>query len=134
MRRVRVVHVPAGKPARVQEIEDTLAAMQALVGGYIESVSVGGAVRLVCNEDGIALGLPQNGFGVLGPYFFTKIDEDGDNVDLDDAECARIAAHVAAYRGVRHPGTADIEVRSHASFEEWAADLRQQQFHSDHRN
>lgn len=49
------------QPCRVQEIPDTLDAMQAVVGGYIEEVTpFNEPVAIVCNEEGKLNGLPYN--------------------------------------------------------------------------
>ena len=50
-----------GKAHEVIEIENTLEALQKVVGGYIETVRlrVGNAVMIV-NEEGLLLGLPYN--------------------------------------------------------------------------
>lgn len=42
----------------VQDIPNTLKALQELVGGYIEVVTLGEDVAVVCNENGRLLGLP----------------------------------------------------------------------------
>lgn len=50
-----------GKAHEVIEIENTLEALQKVVGGYIETVRlrIGNAVMIV-NEEGLLLGLPYN--------------------------------------------------------------------------
>ena len=50
-----------GRTHEIIEIENTLEALQAAVGGYIETVRlrVGDAVMIV-NEEGLLLGLPYN--------------------------------------------------------------------------
>lgn len=42
----------------VQDIPNTLEALQELVGGYVEVVTVGDNVAVVCNEEGRLDGLP----------------------------------------------------------------------------
>ena len=42
----------------VQDIPNTLEALQDLVGGYVEVVTVGDNVAVVCNEEGRLDGLP----------------------------------------------------------------------------
>ena len=56
---------PGEEPETI-EIENTLAALQAEVGGYIEAVTVSKDAAVICNEEGRILGLPDNGrfFGV----------------------------------------------------------------------
>lgn len=59
--KIRVLVVEPMRPCRVQEIPDTLEAMQALVGGDIEAVtSIQYASAIVCNENGKILDLPYN--------------------------------------------------------------------------
>lgn len=60
--KIKVLVVEPMQPCRAQEIPDTLEAMQAIVGGYIEAVSPfrDDEVVLVCNEDGKNVGLPYN--------------------------------------------------------------------------
>ena len=48
------------QPGREIEIENTLAALQKAVGGYIETLSVGGGLVAVVNEEGKLNGLPFN--------------------------------------------------------------------------
>ncbi len=58
---LKVLVVEPMKPCRVQEISDTLEAMQAVVGGYIEEVTpFTEPVAIVCNEAGKLQGLPFN--------------------------------------------------------------------------
>lgn len=58
---IKVLVVEPIKPCRVEEIGDSLEAMQAVVGGYIEEVTpFNEAVAIVCNEEGKLRGLPYN--------------------------------------------------------------------------
>lgn len=58
---MKVLIVEPMQPCRVQEIPDTLEAMQALVGGSIQAVyPFEEPVAVVCNEEGKHLGLPFN--------------------------------------------------------------------------
>lgn len=59
--KITVVLVEPQKEARVAEIDNTLEAMQTIVGGYIEAVyPFTDEVALVCNEEGKIAGLPLN--------------------------------------------------------------------------
>ena len=49
-----------GKPGEPIEIENTLEALQAAVGGYIEVVTLGGGQAAVVNEEGKINDLPFN--------------------------------------------------------------------------
>lgn len=58
---LKILVVEPLRPCRVQEIPDTLEAMQAVVGGYLQAVyPFRDELALVCNEDGKNLGLPCN--------------------------------------------------------------------------
>lgn len=93
---IKILVVEPMKPCRVQEVADELDALQAIVGGNIESVSVfNDSVTLICNENGIDLGLPanrplvdQNGLPydfILGTFFITGVE--GENfVSLTDEQ------------------------------------------------
>ena len=59
--KITVVLVEPQKEACVAEIDNTLDAMQGIVGGYIEAVyPFNDEVALVCNEEGKIAGLPLN--------------------------------------------------------------------------
>ena len=59
--KLKVLVVEPMKPCRVQEIPDTLEAMQQTVGGDIEAItSIRNGSAVVCNEKGKLLGLPYN--------------------------------------------------------------------------
>lgn len=49
-----------GRPAFRREIDNTLEALQELVGGYIETVSLPGGIVMIVNEEGKILRLPIN--------------------------------------------------------------------------
>jgi hypothetical protein len=77
-------------------IPNTLEAMQEIVGGYIENVTIGrtktgASVGLTINEEGKLIGLPFNrriiNFDTLaGTFFITAYNLQGDNVSLSDEE------------------------------------------------
>jgi hypothetical protein len=91
-----VVVEPNRKPYR-KDIQNTLEAMQDIVGGYIENVTIGdtrkGArIGLVVNEEGKLLDLPLNRrivhFDILvGTFFITAYNLQGDNISLTNEEC-----------------------------------------------
>ena len=59
--KIRVLVVEPGKPCQAREIDGSLEAMQALVGGYIEAVTpFAESIAIVCNEEGKLRGLPCN--------------------------------------------------------------------------
>lgn len=75
--KIKVLYKPVGKPFEVREIPNTLEAMQELVGGYIETVTICTDLVLICNEDGRALGLKPNpyiGHEFVGDWFLCGVD------------------------------------------------------------
>lgn len=90
---MRVLYKPVGAPVEVREVENTLEALQSLVGGYIEVVRVGdvfgGALYYVVNEEGKLLGLKPNVHTwhdvLCGPVVMLACDGD-EFRSLDDSE------------------------------------------------
>lgn len=65
------------QPWREIEIENTLEALQAEVGGYIETVTLGTDAVIICNEEGRLLGLEPSGFYTfVGPILLVGIAGD----------------------------------------------------------
>ena len=60
MRKIRVLYKEPGKPARGVIAENTLDALRALVGGYLERVRTKNGIAIAYNEDAWALKLPDN--------------------------------------------------------------------------
>lgn len=61
MQAIKVLIVEPGKEPREAEIENTLSAQQAVVGGMIEAIYPwDDPVGLICNEEGKLMGLPLN--------------------------------------------------------------------------
>lgn len=58
---MKVIRKRPGEEPETIEIENTLAALQKEVGGYIEVVTLPYGAALICNEEGRILGLPDNG-------------------------------------------------------------------------
>ena len=94
---IRVLYKPTGKPFEVREISNTLEACQELVGGYIEAVTVFTGLVLVCNEEGLILGLPSNpfmGYDFRGDFFLCGVKgedfADVPEVLVDLAEKGRV--------------------------------------------
>lgn len=74
---IRVVYKQVGKPFEVRTIPNTLEACQELVGGYIEPVTICTDLVLVCNEEGLILGLEPNpflGYAFRGDWFLCGRD------------------------------------------------------------
>lgn len=57
---MRVLVVESEQRPEEKEIEDSLTAMQAIVGGLIQPIYFDDSVVLVCNEDGKFMDLPAN--------------------------------------------------------------------------
>lgn len=87
---MRAIIKEVGKEPRVEEIENELPTLQKLVGGYIEAVSTGQGICLVCNEEGKLNGLPANfpiGNDVIaGTAVFVSYGNDGNFMDLSDEQ------------------------------------------------
>ncbi len=57
---MQVIRKDPGKPPRLVEIPNTLKALQQAVGGYIETVSFCEDALVICNEEGLLMGLAPN--------------------------------------------------------------------------
>ncbi len=90
---MKIVKKEPGKGYYAKDIPNTLEAMQAEVGGYIETVTVDRTCCIVCNEEGRIKGLPYNtklgGIDLFGPVFIvgTKGDEFCDVPDIVEYIC-----------------------------------------------
>ena len=82
-----IIKSPGRRPG-VIEMENSLRAMQKIVGGYIEAVTLTTDSALICNEDGIALGLAENvdllGVKIRGTLLIVGVDGE-EFCDLSDA-------------------------------------------------
>ena len=79
---MKAIRKKPGAQPEIIEVDNTLAALQTEVGGYIETVTIASDAVVICNEEGRILGLPDNGrvcgvdvvgtvlvVGVNGPEF-----------------------------------------------------------------
>ena len=90
---LKVLVKEPNKPAVLKEIEGDLASMQAIVGGYIEILTINHnpKIPLICNEEGKLEGLEAN-FSfrndvIVGTVFFARgRDYEGDIVGLEDGD------------------------------------------------
>lgn len=57
---IKILMKKPGEKAAVVEPANDLAALQHLVGGYIETVTITSDLVVICNEEGRLLGLPYN--------------------------------------------------------------------------
>ena len=94
---LKVLVVEPLKPCRVQEIPDTLEAMQQIVGGNIEAVSFA-REAIICNEEGKILDLPFNRplcdkhgipFDIIQGTFFVAGVDGASFVSLTDDQIQR---------------------------------------------
>lgn len=58
---MKAIRKKPGCEPEIIEVENTLKALQAEVGGYIEAVTIASDAVVICNEEGRILGLPDNG-------------------------------------------------------------------------
>ena len=75
-------------------IPNTLEALHAAVGGYVEAVSLDYGVCLLCNEEGKLIGLPPNrqvGNDIIAGTFLIVGEADGEFRSLSDADAAHYA-------------------------------------------
>lgn len=99
---MKIVIVEPMKEARITETDKSLAAMQEIVGGLIQVLTIDDGVCIVCNEEGKIDGLELNrGLKdkngelweiIAGTFFIVGDDyETGDFISLTDeqAECYR---------------------------------------------
>ena len=88
---MRVIRKDPGRPPELMELENTLAALQQAVGGYIETVTLSVDTAIICNEEGRLRGLPYNcdflGISFVGPILVVGIDGD-EMCSLDDGDAA----------------------------------------------
>ncbi len=88
--KIKVVKMDVGKPPVMKEIENTLEALQAEVGGLIECVYLDDGCLAVVNEEGKLNGMePNRRLGsdiICGPFFICGDSDDGEFVSLDDKQ------------------------------------------------
>ena len=88
-----VIRKDPGQPPELVEMENTLAALQQAVGGYIETVTLSVDTAIICNEEGRLRGLPYNcdflDISFVGPILVVGIDGD-EMCSLDDGDAALI--------------------------------------------
>lgn len=90
---MKVIRKDPGQPPELVEMENSLAALQQAVGGYIETVTLSTDAVIICNEEGRLRGLAPNcsflDITFVGPILVVGID--GDKMcSLDDGDAALI--------------------------------------------
>lgn len=77
---MKVFFKEPGKAIRQMQVPNELPALQQLIGGYIESVTLCTDLVVLCDEDGRLKGLPYNcevcGVTFHGPIMFVGVDGD----------------------------------------------------------
>lgn len=91
MDKIRVLVKEPGKPAEVREIDNTLEAVQAIVGGHIETLRISDSVFCYLNDEGKLINLAPNFVItngrkvcdiVCGPAVFFRSDGEGNEISL----------------------------------------------------
>lgn len=57
---MKAIRKKPGCTPEIIEVDNTLKALQTEVGGYIETVTIASDVVVICNEEGVPLGMPYN--------------------------------------------------------------------------
>lgn len=93
MKKRKVIICPAEREPYVANVSDSLEALQKIVGGYIETVTVFTDAVVICNEEGRILGLPENrGFfisGICGDCLICGVDGE-EFASLSEPECGKL--------------------------------------------
>lgn len=93
--KIKIVYQFPGNTSRITEIPNTLEAMQKLVGGYIETLSLPNGLVIVVDEEGRLKGLPENvrceRYGtIVGTLFITAADgEEFRSLTTEEIQTAR---------------------------------------------
>lgn len=72
---IKVCHKEPGRPVQIREINNTLGALQHLVGGYIELARVfKKGIAILCDEEGLIKDKRPNCMGLVGPIVFIGLN------------------------------------------------------------
>lgn len=86
---MKAIYKKPGEPAQVVDIENDLKALQAAVGGYLESCTFATDACVLCDEEGRWKGYPHNtvvcGMEFVGPILIVGVAGE-DFADLVDPE------------------------------------------------
>lgn len=78
MNEIRVIVKEPGKSPEIRWVDNTLEALQKIVGGLIETVTLATDLVTICNEEGRIMDLPDNctlyGFNFVGPIIIAGVD------------------------------------------------------------
>jgi uncharacterized protein DUF3846 len=95
MTTIRILRLRPGRSPEAVEIENTLEAQQAEVGGYLEMLQLGDGLAVFFNEDGLRLKLAPLGkiadFEIVGAAFCARVDGEGETVSVtkEDVEAMK---------------------------------------------
>lgn len=91
-----VVKEPLKNPV-IREIDNTLTALQGIVGGYIERAQFYGPYSMIVNEEGKLFKLPYNFLHyhdiIVGTVIFVTTDTDGEFKGLTDEQAEQIVSY-----------------------------------------
>jgi len=98
---IRGLYFGIGKDPEILSVENDLHALQKLVGGYIETVTLSYKMVLVCNEEGIGYGLKENRqvkirnriITVYGDFIILGYKSD-EFISLDDRDIEELKMYV----------------------------------------
>ncbi len=91
MSKIDVIYFEVGKEPVLHEVENTLEAMQGLVGGHIECITLEDYI-IVCNENGLWQGLTINkiydelNIALRGNFFLVSANDEGEFTSITNAE------------------------------------------------
>ncbi len=101
---IRVIACRVGKPPEVEQLQNSIEAMQRLVGGALERVALGEAVALICKvEDDIGEApnryLPlTGGHGLIRGDFFIVAHGGDEFASMTDDQVATWTARAAGWQ------------------------------------
>lgn len=105
-----VLMVPVGGEPYRMEIDDHCDAWQQSIGDrYFQMVDVGPGVCIVCAEDYHGIEDRPNGCGLYGPYFFVKVDVNGNSRSLTKRQLEKCGRYWEARRHDTPPTPDEID-------------------------
>lgn len=86
---MKAIRKEPGCAPELIDIDNTLKALQTEVGGYIETVTIASDAVVICNEEGVLLGMPYNcrffGVDFVGPILVVGRNKD-EFCDVSEAD------------------------------------------------
>lgn len=102
-KKVTILLCRVGQEPQTLDIDNTLEAMQGVVGGLIEMVPLAPHIDIVCNEEGKLLSLPLNrmhpqGHDVIcGDMFISRSNAEGETVSLTKKDIEKYTKQFALH-------------------------------------